>query len=222
MSAMPTGSLAPDSPSRIVPLRPAISLPPSTENTTAGSVGAIAVATRRQANHGNPNTRCRTTAAAAAVTNVPASPVIVIDATADRKRRQPMRIPPSNRMKIRATLTTRSTVLSGGAWSPGTSWTASADATSISAGTGTFSRAVSRLDRTAARTTRAASTRSNASSGTTDTGSSSVRCPAGTDPAGASPYPEPMGRIRNVEDSESRPGAVTSVQPPPGRGRWEG
>ena len=36
ISAMPTGSLAPDSPSRMVPLRPATSRCPSTENTTAG------------------------------------------------------------------------------------------------------------------------------------------------------------------------------------------
>ena len=42
-SAMPTGSFAPDSPSRRVPVRPAISRRPSTENTTAGSVGASAV-----------------------------------------------------------------------------------------------------------------------------------------------------------------------------------
>ena len=39
ISAIPTGSLAPDSPSRIVPVRPPISRSPSTENITAGSVG---------------------------------------------------------------------------------------------------------------------------------------------------------------------------------------
>jgi hypothetical protein len=38
--AMPTGSFAPASPSKMVPLRPEISRCPSTENTTAGSVGA--------------------------------------------------------------------------------------------------------------------------------------------------------------------------------------
>ena len=42
ISAIPTGSLAPDSPSRIVPVRPPISRRPSTENITAGSVGASA------------------------------------------------------------------------------------------------------------------------------------------------------------------------------------
>ena len=48
MSAMPTGSFAPDSPSRMVPLRPPTSRLPSTENITAGSVGARA-APRSQA-----------------------------------------------------------------------------------------------------------------------------------------------------------------------------
>jgi hypothetical protein len=42
IKAIPTGSLTPDSPSRIVPARPRISLCPSTENITAGSVGASA------------------------------------------------------------------------------------------------------------------------------------------------------------------------------------
>ena len=42
MSAIPTGSFAPDSPSRIVPVRPPTSLRPKTENITAGSVGASA------------------------------------------------------------------------------------------------------------------------------------------------------------------------------------
>jgi hypothetical protein len=42
MRAIPTGSFAPDSPSRIVPERPRTSRLPSTENITAGSVGARA------------------------------------------------------------------------------------------------------------------------------------------------------------------------------------
>ena len=42
ISAIPTGSFAPDSPSRIVPERPPTSRRPSTENITAGSVGASA------------------------------------------------------------------------------------------------------------------------------------------------------------------------------------
>lgn len=47
ISAIPTGSFAPDSPSKIVPLRPVISCCPRTENTTAGSVGETAVATSK-------------------------------------------------------------------------------------------------------------------------------------------------------------------------------
>ena len=39
MSAIPTGSFTPASPSRIVPVRPRISLSPRIENMTAGSVG---------------------------------------------------------------------------------------------------------------------------------------------------------------------------------------
>ena len=46
MSAIPTGSFVPASPSRIVPDRPRISRAPKTENVTAGSVGAIAAPTR--------------------------------------------------------------------------------------------------------------------------------------------------------------------------------
>ena len=42
ISAIPTGSLKPDSPSRIVPDRPLTSFPARTENVTAGSVGASA------------------------------------------------------------------------------------------------------------------------------------------------------------------------------------
>ncbi len=46
ISAIPTGSLAPDSPLRIVPVRPRISRPPRTEKVTAGSVGARAAPIR--------------------------------------------------------------------------------------------------------------------------------------------------------------------------------
>ena len=47
INAIPTGSLNPDSPSRIVPDRPSTSLPASTEKVTAGSVGASAAPIRR-------------------------------------------------------------------------------------------------------------------------------------------------------------------------------
>ena len=48
---MPTGSFAPDSASRIVPVRPDTSRRPSTENMTAGSVGAIAAPIRPDVVH---------------------------------------------------------------------------------------------------------------------------------------------------------------------------
>ena len=57
ISAIPTGSLAPDSPSRIVRLRPSISRAPSTENITAGSVGATAAPSRPAVSQPRPNDR---------------------------------------------------------------------------------------------------------------------------------------------------------------------
>ena len=72
--AIPTGSLAPDSPSRMVPLRPATSRRPSTENITAGSVGASAVPSSNADHQSRSNRAWASTAKAAAVTNVPATP----------------------------------------------------------------------------------------------------------------------------------------------------
>ena len=56
ISAIPTGSLNPDSPSRIVPERPSTSFPARTENVTAGSVGARAAPIRRATVQSNPST----------------------------------------------------------------------------------------------------------------------------------------------------------------------
>ena len=56
ISAMPTGSLKPDSPSRIVPERPCTSFPASTENVTAGSVGASAAPISPATIHGRSST----------------------------------------------------------------------------------------------------------------------------------------------------------------------
>ncbi len=53
--AIPTGSLNPDSPSRIVPERPSTSLPARTENVTAGSVGASAAPIRSDTVQSNPS-----------------------------------------------------------------------------------------------------------------------------------------------------------------------
>jgi hypothetical protein len=111
INAMPTGSLAPDSPSRMVPLRPATSRRPSTENTTAGSVGASAVPTSSAARQSKSNRAWASVARAAAVTKVPATPTQTTRPAAVRNRRQPMCIPPSNKMTARATDTTRWTVV---------------------------------------------------------------------------------------------------------------
>src|SRR6266508_3815366 len=88
--AMPTGSLAPDSPSRMVPLRPVTSRRPTTENTTAGSVGASAVPSSNAARHSRPNRMWARTASAAAVTKVPATPTQTTGPAAWRNRRQPL------------------------------------------------------------------------------------------------------------------------------------
>ena len=108
--AMPTGSLAPASPSSSTPLRPAISRRPSTENTTAGSVGASAVPMSSAVCQPKENRKCAAAAATAAVTKVPATPIHTLATAADRNRRQPMRMPPSNKMTASATVTTCSTV----------------------------------------------------------------------------------------------------------------
>jgi hypothetical protein len=110
IKAMPTGSLAPDSPSRIVDVRPATSRRPRTANTTAGSVGARAVPISSEACHASPNSAWASTATAAAVANVPATPIHRIDPAAVRSRCQPMCMPPSNRIAMRATVTMRCTV----------------------------------------------------------------------------------------------------------------
>ena len=148
--AMPTGSFAPDSPSRIVEERPAISRCPRMENTTAGSVGAMAVPSRSAMYQLNPNPKCATAATAAVVRKVPATPTTTMGAAAARKRCQPMCIPPSNRMHTSATVTIRSIVRSGGAFRSGRRAVAIAAAARNSAGVGIRIRSVSRLDSTAA------------------------------------------------------------------------
>jgi hypothetical protein len=155
--AMPTGSFAPDSPSRIVPLRPETSCWPSTENTTAGSVGATAVATSSARYQLRPNATCTKPAVAAAVKNVPMTPVLAIGAAADRNRDQPICMPPSNKMHTSATVTTRSTASRGGACRAGMTCTATAAPTRTSAGEGIFTRSVSRFDSTATSPTAAVS-----------------------------------------------------------------
>src|SRR5579862_5656381 len=155
-SAIPTGSLAPDSPSSSTPVRPAISRRPNTENTTAGSVAATAVPTSSARCQPMPATKCAATVVPAAVTTVPAIPVQTMAPAAVRNRCRPMCRPPSNKMIASATVTTRSTVVAGStvpaeeSAADGHSWAAITAATRKNAGAGTRSRALSRLESTAA------------------------------------------------------------------------
>jgi hypothetical protein len=148
--AMPTGSLAPDSPSRMVPLRPGTSRRPSTENTTAGSVGASAVPTSSAARQSRLNRAWASTARAAAVTKVPATPTQTTAPAALRNRRQPMCIPPSNKMTTKATDTTRWTVVTDSWPKDGTRSEATAAARRKIAGAGIRVRSLIRFDSTAA------------------------------------------------------------------------
>ncbi len=150
ITAIPTGSFAPDSPSRMVPDRPWISRFPSTENTTAGSVGAKAVPMSRAVCQATPNSTCAASATPSAVRAVPTRPSQAMEPAEARNRRHPMCIPPSNRMKINATVTSRSSVSTGTVESCGQMSAATAAATRKMAGAGTLMIAVIRLDPTAA------------------------------------------------------------------------
>ena len=140
ISAIPTGSFAPDSPFKMMPLRPETSRWPRTENTTAGSVGATAVATSSETYQASPNAKCTSSAPANTVKNVPSTPTTAIGAAADRNRAQPMFMPPSNKMQTRATVTTRSTACCEGPCRAGMTLTAMAAPTRNSAGEGSFTR----------------------------------------------------------------------------------
>src|SRR5581483_3595550 len=147
--AIPTGSLAPDSPSRIVPVLPATSRSPSTENITAGSVGATAAPTRPLAIQPRPSAQWATSVAPPAVANVPTTPSATIEPPALRKRRQPIESPPSKRITISATDATRSTVRIEIA-SDGKRSEATAAATRNGAAAGTRRRSLSFVVRSAA------------------------------------------------------------------------
>ncbi len=160
MIAMPTGSFAPDSPSSRVPERPVISRLPSTENTTAGSVGARAAPMSKDASHSNPKTVCASTASAAVVTTVPATPSHATPARAGRIRSQPMCMPPSKRISTSATVTIRWSVTIGSSPRRGTTSEATAATIRKRAGAGIRSRSANRLDPTAS--TQTAATRRTA------------------------------------------------------------
>ena len=110
ISAIPTGSFAPDSPWRIVPVRPATSRSPSTENITAGSVGATAAPSTPAIVQPKPSAQCANSATAPAVANVPRTPSVATGTQAACRRRRPIAEPPSKRITISATVATRSTV----------------------------------------------------------------------------------------------------------------
>ena len=107
INAIPTGSLAPDSPSSSVPVRPATSRRPSTEKTTAGSVGARAVPTSSAARQSKSNRVWARTASTPAVTKVPATPSHTTPPATGRKRDTPMCMPPSKRIRTSAIVTIR-------------------------------------------------------------------------------------------------------------------
>ncbi len=154
----------------MVPARPETSRWPRTENTTAGSVGATAVATSSDTYQARPNAKCASSAAATTVKNVPSTPVMAIGTAADRTRAQPMSMPPSNKMQAKATVTTRVTVCCEGPCTAGTTLAAMAAPTRNSAGAGSLTRSANRLDSTATSPTAAITTTSRANgsaSGTT-------------------------------------------------------
>src|SRR5690349_10949931 len=136
MRAIPTGSLAPDSPSRIVRARPGICRPRSTENITAGSVGATAAPSRPDVVQPSPNPQWQAHVTTPAVTNVPATPSDAIGAAEARNRPQPIDAPPSKRMTTRATVAIHSTARTDGR-SAGTASDAIAAATRRYAAGGT-------------------------------------------------------------------------------------
>ena len=142
ISAMPTGSLAPDSPSSSVP-DAAGDLPPAEDREHHRRVGR-ARARRRSAARRASRSRtasARATASAPAVTTVPATP-----SHSDRRRpwcasgAQPMCMPPSNRMITRATVTIRWSVTIGSPPSLGTRSAAAAAATGTAPAPGTRTR----------------------------------------------------------------------------------
>src|SRR5439155_26987520 len=81
--------------------------------------------------------------------NVPSSPTVTTGAKAARVRFQPMCIPPSNRMTISPTVTTRCTVITDTRPSAATRSDATAATSRKIAGAGTGIRALIRLDSTA-------------------------------------------------------------------------
>ena len=185
MSAIPTGSFAPDSPSRMVPERPRISRLPKTENVTAGSVGASAAPIRPASVQPRPSSQWPTAASIAAVANVPTMPSPRIGPADCRKRRRPMWRPPSKRMMIRATVVIRSTSTIESAF-PSESDTSAAigGRTRKSAAAGSAKRDVSERSEIATKSATATTSTMTAKSKVSVT-SRTLRTPAAASPGGA-------------------------------------
>ena len=133
----------------MVPARPSISRLPSTEKTTAGSVGDNAAPINIAVVQPNPNSRWAVTANAAAVTAVPATPIQITAPAEVRNRFQPMCMPPSKSTKMSATVTMRSLRCGDSVPSSGNRSEAMAAATRKTAGAGTRIRSLIRLASTA-------------------------------------------------------------------------
>ena len=189
-------------------MRPAISRRPNTENTTAGSVAATAVPSSSDSRQPIPATKCAATAAPAAVTSVPATPTQTIAAAAVRNRRQPMCIPPSNKMIASATETTRVTVVNCSSVTRGHSCAATLAQMRKKAGAGTRSRALSRLESTAPVPTRPITR--------TTSPNSSVPVIGGSSPAAGSDHTSrtlPVFRQDEENAAKSKSDAGSSMPP---------
>src|SRR4029079_10355516 len=187
ISAIPTGSLAPDSPFRIVPLRPAISRPPSTENITAGSVGATAAPRIPAVVQSKPNSVWAKTAITPAVANVPTTPSTLIGTIDSRNLGQPTCMPPSKRITTSATTAIRSTSTVDSSDRPGQMSDATAAAPRNGAGGGTGKNSVSLWAASAARNapeTTSTTRPKSVSSLTADTLAGGEHVIAGRGPAG--------------------------------------
>jgi hypothetical protein len=137
----------PDSPSRIVPVRPTISFWPSTEKVTAGSVGARAAPMRPAVVQSTSSSSLAATVMTAAVANVPAVPRRTIGVAAPRNRRMPMCMPPLKRITISATTAIRSTVrIDTSSWRSGKSSDTTAAPSRNNAGAGTGNPLVTRME----------------------------------------------------------------------------
>ncbi len=134
----------------MVPLRPEISLLPSTENMIAGSVGASAAPSTPAVVQEKPSTKCETSASSPAVMNVPSRPSDTIGIADSRKRLQPTRSPPSKRITASEIEATRSTLRVERCETSGKMSETAAAASRKSAPGGTRTRSARRVDTIAA------------------------------------------------------------------------